>query len=84
MYSIHIDMLNRAAAVPGTGNDLVSFSYSFDIARFVEAALGLDHWEESMQCYSDVRTYNDVVKIAEKQTGASISLQVLTLAKVAN
>lgn len=72
VYSIHIDMANRAAAIPGTGDDILSFSYSFDIARFVEAALDLPSWENEMFCYSDNRTYNEVLKIAEAVRGLFI------------
>jgi nucleoside-diphosphate-sugar epimerase len=68
-FSIHVDMANRAAAIPGTGNNLMSFTYSFDVARFVEAALDLPRWEEQMFCYGDVCTYNDVLKLAEEARG---------------
>ena len=67
--TINIDMANKAAAIPGTGNDLVSFTYSFDVARFVEAALDLPHWEQELFCYGDKRTLNEVVRIAEEETG---------------
>lgn len=69
VFAIHVDIANRAAAIPGTGNDLISFSYSYDIARFVEAALELPQWEEQMFCYSDTCTYNQVLKLAEEATG---------------
>jgi nucleoside-diphosphate-sugar epimerase len=69
VFSIHIDMANRVAAIPGTGNDVMSFTYSFDVARFVEAALEMPRWEKQMFCYSDTSTYNDVLKLAEKGTG---------------
>jgi len=69
VYAIHIDMHNCVAAIPGTGNDLISFTYSVDIARFVEAALGMSRWEKQMFCYGDVRSYNEVLKLAEEATG---------------
>ncbi|CAH0023676.1 unnamed protein product [Clonostachys rhizophaga] len=69
VYGIHIDMANRAAAIPGSGNDVVSFTYSFDIARFVEAALGLENWETEMYCYSDNITHNEILSIAEETVG---------------
>ncbi len=68
-YAIHIDITNRAASIPGTGNDVISFTYSFDVARFVEAALDLPRWEKQLFCYGDNRTYNEVVKLAEEITG---------------
>lgn len=66
---IHIDMHSRTAAIPGDGDTRMMFSYSYDIARFVEAALDLPKWEEEMYCYSDLSTYNKVVELAEKNTG---------------
>lgn len=31
-----VDIANKAAAVPGSGEDKVAFTYSFDVARFVD------------------------------------------------
>lgn len=69
VYGIHVDMVNHTAAIPGTGEDLVAFTYSIDIAHFVEAVLSLEKWPEELYCYSDNRTYNEVVEIAEKTVG---------------
>ncbi|OQV02393.1 hypothetical protein CLAIMM_07598 isoform 1 [Cladophialophora immunda] len=54
-----IDMANKAAAIPGTGDDMVSFTYTKDLAKFVVASLGLHQWDESMFCYGDKVTWND-------------------------
>ena len=69
LISMHIDMKDKTAVIPGTGNDVISFTYSFDVARFVEAALDLPRWEEELFCYGDRCTLNEVVKIAEDATG---------------
>ncbi|CAG9993152.1 unnamed protein product [Clonostachys byssicola] len=74
VYGIHIDMANRAAAIPGSGEDVVSFTYSFDIARFVEAALGLEKWETEMYCYSDNVTHNEILRIAEETVGCKFNV----------
>jgi nucleoside-diphosphate-sugar epimerase len=68
-YAINVDMAHRAAAIPGSGDDVIAFTYTGDIARFVEAALGLPRWEREMHCYSDRRSLNEVVKLAEEATG---------------
>ena len=68
-YAVQIDVANAAAAIPGSGDDKISFTYSRDIARFVEAALGLEKWERTMRCCSDVRSLNEVVKLAEEARG---------------
>ncbi|KAK9366688.1 hypothetical protein V1509DRAFT_611294 [Lipomyces kononenkoae] len=72
--TINIDIANKAAAIPGTGNDLVSFTYSFDVAKFVEAALDLPHWDQELCCYGDKCTLNEVVRISEEATGAKFSV----------
>ncbi|VUC36364.1 unnamed protein product [Clonostachys rosea] len=74
VYGIHIDMANRAAAIPGSGEDFVSFTYSFDIARFVEAALGLEKWEQETYCYSDNVTHNEILRIAEETVGCKFNV----------
>ncbi|KAK7219672.1 hypothetical protein V2G26_007675 [Clonostachys chloroleuca] len=74
VYGIHIDMAGRAAAIPGSGEDVVSFTYSFDIARFVEAALGLEKWETEMYCYSDNITHNEILRIAEETVGCKFDV----------
>lgn len=75
-YALHIDMAHRAAAIPGSGDDVVSFTYSGDIARFVEAALDLPRWDREMNCYSDCCSLNTVVKLAEEATGEFMAVSL--------
>ncbi|KAF5574345.1 hypothetical protein FPANT_11811 [Fusarium pseudoanthophilum] len=44
-----IDIANKKAGIPGTGNEPMTFTYTFDVAKFVVAALDLPKWEELMQ-----------------------------------
>ncbi|KAJ5605150.1 hypothetical protein N7510_010304 [Penicillium lagena] len=69
IFAIHIDMASKAAAIPGTGDEKISFTYTYDIAKFVDAALDLPEWQQSLFCYGDICTYNEVLKLAEKNTG---------------
>jgi nucleoside-diphosphate-sugar epimerase len=71
--TINFDMGAKTAGIPGTGEDTVSFTYSFDVARFVEAALDLPRWEQTMYCYGDKRTMNEVLRIAEDEIGRWIT-----------
>ncbi|KAJ5113061.1 hypothetical protein N7456_001595 [Penicillium angulare] len=71
---IHIDMANKAASIPGPGDEKMMFTYSVDIARFVEAALDLPKWDEQLFCYGDIRTYNEVIELAEKNTGVKFNV----------
>lgn len=66
---LNVDVANKAAAIPGSGNDVIAYTYSFDMARFLVAALDLPKWDEDLFCYSDKATLNEVVKLAEKITG---------------
>lgn len=63
------DIANKAAVIPGTGNDLVSFTYTRDVASFVVKALDLPTWEEEMFCYGDKVTLNQFLGLAEEATG---------------
>lgn len=63
------DMVNKAAVIPGTGNDLVSFTYTQDVANFVVKALDLPKWEEEMFCYGDKVTLNQFLGLVEEATG---------------
>ncbi|KAL2679199.1 hypothetical protein Neosp_009963 [[Neocosmospora] mangrovei] len=65
-----IDMVGRKAVVPGTGSDVFSTTYSVDVARFLVRSLDLEKWSKSnIVCGSDI-TFNDVIALAEKITGA--------------
>ncbi|KAK7705968.1 hypothetical protein SLS57_009885 [Botryosphaeria dothidea] len=67
--TIAVDVQNMAAALPGTGNEPVTFSYSFDVANFVAAALDLAEWPEDSMIIGDKLTFNDLVKLAERTRG---------------
>ncbi|KAG4282048.1 hypothetical protein FPRO06_10951 [Fusarium proliferatum] len=44
-----IDIAHKKAGIPGTGNEPMTFTYTFDVAKFVVAALDLPKWEQLMQ-----------------------------------
>ncbi|KAH6967592.1 hypothetical protein BKA56DRAFT_622467 [Ilyonectria sp. MPI-CAGE-AT-0026] len=71
---LNVDVANKAAAIPGLGNDVIAYTYSFDMARFLVAALDLPKWDEDLFCYSDKVTLNEVVKLAEKITGSKFDV----------
>lgn len=67
---IALDMSHRTAAIPGnSGDEIVSFTYTKDLGRFVVAALSLPKWEEALHCYSENATFNQLVQAAEEVTG---------------
>ncbi|KAH8647946.1 hypothetical protein BX600DRAFT_518347 [Xylariales sp. PMI_506] len=69
-FALMIDMKNKAAAIPGTGDEPLALTYTFDLARFVAASLDLPEWDETTYCYGDKITLNEVVKLAEEATGS--------------
>jgi hypothetical protein len=64
-----IDIANRVAAIPGAGDVPVTFTYTFDLARSVVAALDLEEWKEESKVVGDVVTWNEFVGLAEEVTG---------------
>ncbi|KAJ0151603.1 Uncharacterized protein HZ326_5974 [Fusarium oxysporum f. sp. albedinis] len=67
--STFVDIKHRAAAIPGSGDVPVTFTYSRDVAKFVAALLNLEKWEEATYIIGDKVTFNEMVKIAEEATG---------------
>jgi hypothetical protein len=68
-FSFVVDIANKTAVIPGTGDELFSLTYSKDLGRFVAAVLDLPKWEETFCAYSQTTTWNSVVKRAEEVTG---------------
>ncbi|KAI9930259.1 hypothetical protein MW887_012072 [Aspergillus wentii] len=60
-----IDMAHKVAAIPGDGSVPVTFTYTFDLARFVVAALDLEHWPEESRVIGDEMSWNEFVALAE-------------------
>ncbi|TVY74974.1 Oxidoreductase BOA1 [Fusarium oxysporum f. sp. cubense] len=61
-----IDIVHKKAGILGTGNEPMTFTYTFDVAKFVVAALDLPKWEELMYCYGEKTTWNKFLKQAEE------------------
>lgn len=61
-----LDIANKTAAIPGTGNEPIVFTYSFDVAKFVAAALDLPDWPEELFAVGDRTTWNEFLKLAEE------------------
>lgn len=64
-----IDIAHREAAIPGDGNSRISFTYSFDVAKFVVALLDVEVWPEESRVAGDILTWNEFVRLAEKTLG---------------
>jgi nucleoside-diphosphate-sugar epimerase len=67
---VFVDMAHKKSALPGnTGDETVSFTYTQDLGRFVVAAMGLEHWEEALHCYSENTSLSRLVQLAEEARG---------------
>lgn len=67
-------MENNAAGIPGDGNTPVTFTYTFDIARFVVAALDLEKWPRELRIVGDELTFNEFLAIAEEVKGLKFNV----------
>lgn len=67
--TVAIDIANKAAAIPGSGNVPVTFTYSFDIGNFVAALLSQSKWEKESYIIGDKVTWNEFLAIAEEARG---------------
>lgn len=63
--TLQIDIENKEAAIPETGDDLISWTYTFDLARYVEAIVVLPKWSIEFFCHSDTCSFKQVTKLAE-------------------
>jgi hypothetical protein len=64
-----VDIANKMAAIPGTGNEPHSFTDTKDLGKFVVAAIDLPKWDQALHCYSENSTWNELIKVAEEMTG---------------
>jgi hypothetical protein len=62
-------MRHKVAAIPGSGEELMTWTYSQDLADFVAASLDLPAWKETTYCYGCKMTWNQFVKVADELTG---------------
>ncbi|KAM0520633.1 hypothetical protein ACHAPE_003030 [Trichoderma viride] len=81
--SFVVDMNSKKAAIPGTGNEPIAFTYSYDVAKFVSAYLGASKWEETAYVYGEKTTWNAFIKVAEEVTGTLFEVSYDAIEKLA-
>ncbi|KAK0374324.1 hypothetical protein CLIM01_08314 [Colletotrichum limetticola] len=74
--TIVLDIAHAAAAIPGDGNTPVTFTYTFDVARYVVAALDLPTWpaDHELRIVGDELTFNEFVRLAEEIKGEKFNV----------
>jgi len=73
-YPTPVDVQNRKAHIPGTGEAKVSLTTGDDIARAVGVLLDTPKWEKYIYIVGETTTWNNVVKLAENVTGAKFAV----------
>ncbi|TXB98930.1 hypothetical protein FocTR4_00013471 [Fusarium oxysporum f. sp. cubense] len=73
-WTVFIDIANRTAALPGSGDVPVAMSYTMDVAKFVAGSLSLSKWEGETLIYNDKLTMNQYVQAVEEVRGEKIQL----------
>ncbi|TVY77868.1 Oxidoreductase BOA1 [Fusarium oxysporum f. sp. cubense] len=70
-----VDIANKTAAVPGSGEDTVAFTYSFDVAHFVDALVNTEEkWPKHSVIIGEQITVNEIVTIAKDARGKRFSV----------
>ena len=64
-----IDIGKYKAQIPGDGNAKVAMTRVEDIGTFVSASLELEKWPEVSRMAGDVKSYNEIVRLAEDIRG---------------
>ena len=71
-----LDIAHGQAAVPGSGDDLIAFTYSKDAGRLVARSLDLPLWPERSIIVGDRMSYNDLISLVERIKGAFDTFKV--------
>ena len=64
-----LDIPRAKAAVPGSGDDLVAWTYSKDVGKFVARSLDLQAWPERSIIIGDRMSYKNLIRIVERVRG---------------
>jgi hypothetical protein len=68
-------MAGNAAAIPGSGDVPVVFTYSFDVGRFIAALLSQPRWEKESVIIGDKITWNEFLHLAEGVKGVKFDVK---------
>lgn len=83
-----LDIPRASAAVPGSGDDLVVWTYSKDVGKFVARSLDLGAWPERSIIVGDRMNYKDLIRIVERVRGmccySHVQNQILKQKQVSN
>lgn len=64
-----VDIAKRRAAIPGSGDEIISMTYSKDVARFIERLLEDGDWPEYSIVSGSDTSFNEILALAQEYTG---------------
>ena len=64
-----LDIPHNMAVIPGSGDDLIAFTYSKDAAKLVARSLDLPEWPERSLMVGDRSSYKNLIAILERVRG---------------
>ncbi|KAF2492376.1 NAD(P)-binding protein [Lophium mytilinum] len=79
---IILDIANGVAAIPGDGEQPVTFTLTRDVGKFVAESLSLESWEPTSYIVGDKVKLNDMLKWAEGATGKKFDVHYDDVAKL--
>ncbi|GKT67028.1 NmrA-like family protein [Colletotrichum tofieldiae] len=68
------DIENHQAVIPGSGNDIVSVTYTIDLARFIVRALDVKDWPEFSIVVGSDLTLNEALPKIESVRGKKFNV----------
>ena len=69
-----IDVSSRRAAIPGTGNEPITMTYSRDVTRFVARLVEEDKWPQYSLISGSDTTFNHIVALIEETIGDKLEV----------
>ncbi|KAG4274463.1 hypothetical protein FPRO04_09421 [Fusarium proliferatum] len=73
-FTLVVDVANNFAAIPGSGDKLVTFTHTFDIARFIAVLVRAAKWDKASYVIGDKVSWNQFVQYAEEAKGVKFTI----------
>lgn len=77
-----MDVEHGVAAIPGTGNEKLSMTYTRDLAKFIVRLLDEDEWPEQCAVVGQDVTFNQILRWVENATGRKFKVSYDTVEKL--
>ncbi|KAF2799371.1 NAD(P)-binding protein [Melanomma pulvis-pyrius CBS 109.77] len=79
---VGLDIQNKVAGIPGSGNTPVIFTATRDVGKFVAASVGLEKWSRRSLMVGDRKTWNEILATAETVTGSKFEVHYDSVEKM--